>query len=945
MKKLLLGAVICPSLLMAASAFSVTAEAQAPQLTPLVADTAVIRGTLPNGLTYIIRHNELPKGTAEFYIAQKVGATLEEDNQDGLAHFLEHMAFNGTKNFPGKGIINYFESVGVKFGQNINAFTSQDKTVYNLSAVPTTNPGVVDSALLVLHDWSNFISLEGPEIDKERGVIREEWRTGNSAARRMYFAHIANTMPGTRYATRDVIGDTAVINNFSYDALRAYYHKWYRPDLQGIVIVGDVDAKAMEERIKTMWADVPAPVNPAERTYFPVEIKNEPVISIVTDKEATAASVQLQFRYLPVPSHVRNTEEYSVRSVIAELACSVFNIRMAELVHSGAPIRGAALYDMPLTPTLNTWVAYVAPQNDKTAEAVELLMEEVEKFRRWGVNPGELQRAIEDMMKSMEDSYDNRNKVKNDEYVSDYYNCFLNDDVITAIAYDRDLLNRILPMISAEFVNSLIRQSLSVAPVLQVSAMEGDKGLLTADGYKSLLAEMANRDLKPYEDEVIDTRLVDNEPKGGKIKKWSDDKVYGGRIATLSNGIRVFMKPTTLADNQVLLGGWSHGGYSTIEMDNMTSASQASAICSQMGLGKFSVMELSKALTGKNASASTGIGLYTDGISGNCSKSNIEEMLQMVYLQFGEPRIDQAAYDAFMNRLKTRLANADKDPDNIFYDKLFKTMANGNKYSCRITSYADIAPINMEDAVKTYKSRFSSARGFDFAIVGSFDIDSIAPLVAKWLGSLPTGKRATKAVARGAYKPQEDTTVDFGVEMSTRKVSNAIIYSHKCKFDRRENIVLGALEDVLSMRYLESVREDEGGSYGVGVQSFISREPDAEYTLLVMFDTDPERYDDLVPIIAKEIAEIAENGPRADDLDKVKKHLIKSHKDGLQENGTWLGLYGSLILYDQHSNNYEEIVESISGDDLKAWAKRILTEANVTKVIMRPSNAQPTEAK
>ncbi len=922
------------------AALAVGAVAQQPQLTPLQADTAVLRGTLPNGLTYIIRHNELPKNTAEFYIAQKVGAILEEDDQDGLAHFLEHMAFNGTKNFPDKGIINFLERVGVRFGENVNAFTSLDETVYNLSAVPTTDPAIVDSALLTLHDWSGFITLAGDEIDKERGVIREEWRTRASANRRMYFAHMANTMPGTRYAVRDVIGDTAVINNFSYDALRAYYHKWYRPDLQGIVIVGDVDPKAIEARIRQMWADIPAPVNPAERVYFDVPVSDKPVFSILSDKEATRTSFQLQFRYKPAPANVRNTVEYAARDIVASLACQVFNARMQELAQKGAPFAYAVMYDTDYIPTLNMALVACVPQTGKTAEAAQVVFDEVEKLRRFGVNPGELQRAVDNIIKRYDDAYEARNKVQNDDYVYDYYSAFLRNDVITSAEYDRDLVHNVAPNVNAQMVNAYIAEALKPQPVLQVSAMEGDAGVKTADEYLAMLQAEQAKELTPYQDEVVDTRLVDKDPKGGKVKKWADDKVYGCRVATLSNGIRVFLKPTTCADNEIILSAVSRGGYSLLPSDVATSAALSGQACGQMGLGKFSLSDLRKALAGKSASVSTNIDLYSDGVSGSSSKADFETMLQLVYLTFAPQRVDKEAFGAFEGRLRSYLANADKNPDNIFRDKYYKTITSGNPYNVTLSSAADLDGLTL-DGVKTAKdARFSSAKGFDFIIVGSFDVDSVMPAVCKWLGSLPTGKRKAAWEARGDYMPQSDTTIVFSVPMTTEKVTYGLSLSHKHAYDRKEQIALTILKRCLDMRYLESVREDQGGTYGVGVRSSLSKSPTEEYDLFITFDTDPKAFDRLEPIIMQELQKIADQGPRADDLDKVKKNLVKARAEALQQNDSWVNLIEQLALRGTDDNAYAETVESIGAADIQKWAKLIIAEGHRVKVVMKPQANQ-----
>ncbi len=917
---------------------AVSLSCAAQSLTPLKPDTAVVIGRLSNGLTYVIRHNELPKNTAEFYIAQKVGAILEEDDQDGLAHFLEHMAFNGTKNFPDKGIINFLERVGVRFGENVNAFTSLDETVYNLSTVPTTDPAIVDSALLVLHDWSGFITLDGKEIDKERGVIREEWRTRASASRRMYFAHNANTMPGTRYAVRDVIGDTAVVNNFPYEAIRKYYHKWYRPDLQGIVVVGDVDPKYIEAKIKEMWQDIPAPVNPAERTYFQVPISSEPVYSILRDKEATSTTLQVQYRYPAVPDSIRNTVEFQANLVVSALCRSVFNNRMHDLVMAGAPFSYAVMYDTDLTPTLNAVLFAISAQNGKTLQATRLLYEEIEKLRRWGVNPGELERAKTDYIKMYDDAYENRNKVQSDEYVSEYYNAFLSNNVITPIEFDREIVRAVAPAVTPEAIKAYIDRALTPAPVLLVSAMDEDNGVLDADGYKILAARVSAKELEPYTDEVVDTRLVEVEPQAKKVKKWADDKVYGCRIATLANGIRVFLKPTTLADNEIYLEAISRGGYSTLPSSEAVSAALSGGVISQMGVGRFSNSELRKALAGKNADASTSVSRYAETVSGSSSKADFETMLQLVYLQFAAPHEDSAAYASYYGRLESLLANADKNPDRVFRRRLVDVMHDGNPYAVSVSSSDDLKKLSLPSVLDVQKARFSSAKGFDFVIVGSFDIDSIMPSVCKWLGNLPTGKRNAKWVARDTYMPQRDVKEEFSVDMTTRKISNALIYSHKHAYTQRDAMSLVILGRVLSMRYLESIREDQGGSYGVSVFGSLAKAPDEEYQLFIMFDTDPAAFDKLFPILEDEIRKIANDGPRADDLDKVKKHLVKSRVEDLQKNETWLSLIATYLLHGTNDNDYEARVNSISASDIQNWAKLILSEANKTIVTMKPAD-------
>ena len=904
------------------------------KLTPLEQDPNVVVGRLDNGLTYIIRHNELPKNTADFYIAQKVGAILEEDNQNGLAHFLEHMAFNGTKNFPGKGIINFLEKVGVRFGENINAYTSLDETVYNLESVPTTDKAIVDSAILVLHDWSGFISLEGPEIDKERGVIREEWRTRASAARRMYFKHMENTMPGTQYAKRDVIGDTAVINNFKYDELRAYYKKWYRPDLQGIVIVGDIDPKYVEGKIKEMWKDIPRKKNAAERIYYKVPLNKEPVFSILRDKEATRTSVQLQYRYLPVSDEVKNSVEYTRHQIVGSLTEQVMNTRFSELTVKGASFAGAYMTAGSLTQTIEALQFVCSCKNGKTAEAISEMMDEVEKLRRYGVNPTELERAKENLYATYDNAYENRNKVQTPNYVGQYYDAFLNNDIITSIEYDRKLIKELTPGITMQDIDAFIAERLQVAPVLMISGMETDNGIASAADYLAQIKGLSARNLEPYEDKQIDRDLVKEHEKG-TIVGWEANDIYGGKVAKLSNGIKVHFLPTTLSDNQILLGGFRKGGYSSMDSKYAASADVVGSVCKSMGLGRYSQPDLSKALTGKSVNCSAQIGLYTDGIVGGSSKKDLETMLQMVYLNMGAPREDKGAYEALMSRYASMLENVMKNPDNVYSDTISRIMSDGNPYSPVISRPADLKMISMEDVVKIHTTRMSTAQGMEFAVIGSFNTDSIAPIVGEWLGSLNTKEAAAGQVDRMVYRPQKPVECTIEQEMTTKKTSCYIVMNGKRAYDKKEANAILALGRVLDMRYLESIREDEGGSYGVSVRGSLTREPDSEYALSISFDTDPAAFDRLYPIVFEEIKKISKKGPKAEDLDKVKKHMIKSHEEALQQNSTWLSRYKTMFLYNGDDRQYNDVVNSITAKDLKKWAKRIL-KSNRIVVNMKP---------
>lgn len=893
--------------------------------TPLRPDSAVLVGHLPNGLTYYVRHNELPKGTADFYIAQRVGAILEEDNQDGLAHFLEHMAFNGTRSYPGKGVIDCMERHGVQWGPNLNAYTDLDETVYYMSNVPVS---IADSALLVLHDWSGFISLEDNEIEKERGVIREEWRTGDGASRRFYFKHLANTMPGTRYAVRDIIGDTAVINNFAHEALRDYYHKWYRPDLQGIVVVGDVDVADIAGRIERLWGDVAAPVGAAKREYFDVPLPAAPIASVVSDKEATTTYFDIQYRYKPLADAERNTEEQAGRDLLSELVQSVFNTRMRDLTLTGAPFSSAYMSDRSLTPTLNCVSFGCYAKTGETGAAYDLLLREMERLRRYGVNADELERAATNLLKAYDDAYDERLKTPTGQLARQCYNDFLSRDVTLDIGYERGLAHRFVPSLDVASANAFVGEVFGRVPVTQVSAMSDDGGVLDSASYCQRLRALPGLDVEPYAQQQVRSELLREPPKPGKVKRWKDEPIHGARIATLSNGLRVLLKPTTLSDNEVKLLAVSRGGYSTLPKELAASASLAPSFTTAMGLGDFSITELQRVLTGRTANVMPVIEAYRDMVVGESSKADVETLLQLVHLTFAPHREDAGAFDALLARYESQLSASSKDPDSVFGDSVQVLTADHNAYRPVICTSSELRSlVDRERVLRAYNARFTSARGFDFVLVGSFDLAVVTPLLERYIGSLPVGSRATEAVDRGLYAPQRRVERVFEWPMQTRKTSLYVQLSRRRPYTRQLQTAYYMLGRLLMTRYDETIREDLGGSYGVGVSGTLSREPNAQATLRIQLDTDPALVDTVRSILRGELDTIATAGPRLDDMEKIATTLIKKRTEQLQGNALWVSLLGDYALYGTDDTHYSEMVRSITPSLIRDLARELRDEA------------------
>ena len=921
-------------------ALSIVAMAQQPQ--PLPIDSAVRVGKLENGLTYYIRHNEYPKNRAEFHIAQAVGATMEEDHQNGLAHFLEHMAFNGTEHFEGKGIIEYFESIGVNFGGNINAYTSLDETVYRLSEVPTIREGIIDSALLVMHDWACGLSLLEDEIDNERGVIREEWRTGAQANRRMWKAINPLKYPGSQYAKRDVIGDTAVINNFTYDALRDYYKKWYGPDNQAIIVVGDIDVDQIEAKIKALWADVPARVNRGERPLYSVDDNMEPIVAIVRDKEAQYTRIEMEFKKPQLPKQFRCTDAAYVQNIAIELVCDMFNNRLTELsMKPEAPFVGAGSYYGELVKEKDAFVAvYLAKQGQEVAAYKDLLTQ-LEKMRRYGFTNAELDRVKKETVSAYEKSYNERNTVRNIAYAQECIRHYLSDQPMPGIAWEFQTIKQILPMLSVDMLNQ-VAQSLITDENLIISfqAPDDEKSVLPTEAEViKLLAAVKNEEIAAPVEEAIRENLVEKAPKSGKIKKTAHNKTLGTTEWTLSNGVRVVVKPTTFKQDEIRFMGKSQGGLSLVATENLASGALATSIIELAGIADMSATDLQKALTGKQVSLSPSIDEYSEGISGVSTIKDLETLLQLNYLYFTAPRRDEESFQTLMSILDSQLANRDKNPKAAWSDSI-SMMASNHSERTLIMNKELLVQVDLDKALQIYKERFANPADFTFYFVGNIDPEDKAfqKLVCTWLGGLKTSKILETAADDKVRVIAGDTTNYFTREMETKTASNRIQYtSYDMPYTLANMLNMEMIGRILSTRYLESIREREGGSYGVGCAGWMNLHPVPSAQLVMQFDTDPEKQKKLMSIIHEEVMTIVENGPLAKDLQKEKESMLKDFEEDLEKNGYWNTI---LLMYYKNGINYitdyKAAVEAITAETVQATLKKLVEAGNVFEVVMLP---------
>jgi zinc protease len=922
------------------SGFSLIGSAQ--QLAPVQMDPAIRYGKLDNGLTYYIRHNQQPKDRAEFYIAQNVGAILENDDQNGLAHFLEHMAFNGTKNFPDKGIIQYFESIGVKFGTNINAYTSLDETVYNLSEVPTTRPGIIDSALLVLHDWSSFITLAEKEIDSERGVIREEWRTGAGADRRMWKASNYLKYPGSQYAKRDVIGDTAVINNFTYQTLRDYYQKWYRPDLQAILIVGDVDVDQIEARIKTMFADIPAKANAGERPIYEIADNVEPIISVVKDQEARMTRINLEYKHKKLPAEIKLSIAGYLTGGINNLISTIMGYRFDEITQrADAPFVGGYAYYGELVKSTDAFQLLAVPKEGQELEGLKALLTEAEKMRRFGFTQSEVERAKTDLLKSLETAYNDRENQKNRNLVREYIRHFLDAEPIPGIEWEYQTMQQILPHITAERLNEVAKQYVTDENLI-ISFMAPDKPSVVIPSNEAIIAALADvkqAELVANKEDDLSKPLIANAPKAGKIKKVSTNATLGTTEWLLNNGVKVIFKTTDFKKDEILLTAFSEGGVSKVKnADDLISASLAASVVANNGVGDFSLIELNKVLTGKIASVTPQIGSYSEGFNGRSSVNDFETMMQLIHLYFTAPRKDDDAFASMQNMYKTALANSASDPRMAFSDSV-TTMVNDHHARTVVVNLQTIEKLNQDKALEIFKDRFKMPADFTFVLTGNVNPEdsTVKAAVLTYLGGLKSKKKTESFTDVKIRKPRGLANNHFKREMQIKKASNFILYSGHLPYNINNRTAMTAIGNILNMRYLESIREKEGGSYGVGVRGSASNTPIHEGSVMMQFDTDPEKQQRLMSIIHKEVDDIVKNGPLADDLQKVKENMLKQYTEDLRENSWWRN---AIVSYYQDDINlvddYTASVNALTSDVIKATLKQITDQGNIMEVVMLP---------
>ena len=929
--------------LIAAFAFGAGIFASAQQMPPIPVDPQVRIGQLDNGLTYYIRHNEEPKGQANFYIAQKVGSILEDENQRGLAHFLEHMCFNGTEHFPGNGVVKYCESIGVKFGADLNAYTSIDETVYNIDNVPVaTVPSAVDSCLWILHDWADGLLLTPEDIDGERGVIHEEWRSRQNAQMRIYEKILPEIYPNhNKYGERLPIGLMEVVDNFPYQVLRDYYEKWYRPDNQGIVVVGDIDVNEVEAKIKDIFGTIATPVNPAERYYVQVEDNDETIVSMATDKEFPYAQTFLFWKHDAYPDEMKGDLNYLVYQYATGMATMMLNERLEEFSQLPEPPFMMAQFSADenffLAKTKKSYMGVVISGETQLKDAVATIWREILRAKRGGFTASEYERARSEYMSQIESAYNSREKKNSASYCSEYVRHFIdNEPTIMGVENQYALSQQLCPNIPVEVVNQLFGQLVEEGKNIVLACMLPEKEGVTyptVDEMKQMLADVAAENIEPYQEEVSNEPLLAQIPTGGKIVKSKADK-FGYTMYQLSNGATVYVKPTDFNKDQIILRAYSQGGMSLYPESEALTLKNV-GLFTEGGVGNFNSTALTKALAGKQVSVTPYINLYEEGMRGNSTPKDFETMLQLAYLYFTAQRTDEDAFKSWQNKTRAQLLNAEKQPMTAFQDTLTRALYNNNPRVTQMKA-ADVDNVDYARVMQIAKERFANAADFTFIFTGAIDEQTMLPLIAQYIGSLPAQGKKEKAreVGMGFTKGNQDKV--FAKEMEVPMAVVVYLESGKGKNDLKNDLTLDIAHQILDIIYTEEIREKEGGTYGVSTAGGLNQRPtETDAYLQIVYQTSPESYERLNARIEELLAEFAQNGPSDANMKKVKDYMHKTYQENLRQNNYWSGeMYFWNRFGVDEVTEYEKVLDSITTEDVRKAIDDMLKQRNQTRVIM-----------
>ncbi|MCC7402178.1 MAG: insulinase family protein [Chitinophagaceae bacterium] len=924
------------------SFFSVSLSAQFKLTDPLPADPAVRIGKLSNGLTYYIEKNTRPEKKLELRLAVNAGSILEDKDQQGLAHFMEHMNFNGSKHFPKNELVDYLQKVGVKFGADLNAYTGFDETVYILP-ISTEDPEVVEKGFTVLEDWAGNNLLDKTEIDKERGVVLEESRLNKGAQQRMMKQYFPRLMNGSKYAERLPIGKDSIIKTFKPAVLERFYKQWYRPDLMAVIVVGDIDPALAEQKIKAHFSGFKNPVAEKLRPAItPIKARTKPEAMVLTDDETTTTVLQV-YNYITPSKKIKTWGNYR-ESIKKDLVNDLINLRLEELTQKENPpfvygytgvnqfIRG---YD--------AFISAAVLGNNTTEEAINALMGETERARKFGFLADELERAKASMLNASEQAANEKNKTLSSTLVATYVSNFLEGEPIPGAENRYKFLKQILPGITLKEINGIAAgMPTSNNAFALVTAPSEMKGKLPSDAkLESEIVAASKQKVTPYEEKAIAKKLVDETGAAGKIVAETKDEKLGTTDMTLSNGVTVTLKSTIFKNDEILMDAWRRGGWQRFPLEDKDNAKHAAELVTSMGVKDMSPTDLQKFLSGKTVEANPYLNDFEEGIQGSSSVKDFETLLELVNLYFTQPRKDQGLFNSFVTKQKSMIQFLKSNPQFYYQDTVVRVLYNNSPWMSPLISVEEFEKLNLDKIMTIYKDVFDNADGMHFTFVGNIDPVKAKPLFEKYLASLPAQKE------EHTFKDNGVRPVTGVVEANVKKGKDpkslvSVYWTGETDYNREQNLAFRALIDALNIKIIEKLREELGGMYSGGLNGSIQKRPYVHYTIAANIPCGPENVDKLSTALFDIIKNAQEKGVDQKDLDKVKETLKKQYDVSIQSNDAWLTNLSNAFIDQTNPENildYKAKVDALTTGDLQKAAQKFFNMSNYVLAVLYPENA------
>ncbi len=929
--------------LLAIVLFAPAAWSQIDVTQEMPVDPKVKIGRLSNGLTYYIRHNSLPEKRVELRLVVNAGSVLEDDDQQGLAHYMEHMNFNGTKHFPKNELVSYLQTIGVKFGADLNASTGFDETVYILP-VPTDKPGLVDKGLEILEDWAHNALLDPDEIKKERGVVIEEWRLSRGADERMMKQTLPVQYRGSKYAERLPIGKIEILEHFPDEALKRFYKDWYRPDLEAVVVVGDIDVNDIEQKIKQTFGNIPMPTSSRKREVFPVPDHEEILTVVAKDKETDFPSVEVMYKK-DLQSEI-SIGDYC-RYMNTLLFTGMLNTRFRELTLRSNPpfVSAGSYYGNSVARTKDVYQLTANTSDTGMARSLYALMQENRRVLLYGFTPTEFEQQKKQMLSFYDRVFNEREKEESYKYVDEYVNHYLLKEPMPGIEWEYDFVKQYLSTVKLEEVNKLAGQWITknnMVVTLNAPDKEGVK-IPSADEVKAVLRSVDMATIEPYKEKTLASELMDpSKLKPGKIISSKSDDDLGTTTLVLSNGARVILKSTNFKNDEIIFRAYSKGGHSLVKDEDYFSASYAASLVTQGGVANFSGIDLSNMLKGKNTTLAPNISLYSEGFNGTTTPKDAETLFQLLHLYFTAPRKDKDVFESFKTRGKQILANYSANPQNYYNTEFQKLLVQNHPRGGGLPKPEDLDKINLDRSIQIYKERFANAGNFTFFFVGSFDEETIKPLLEKYIGSLPsTGKKEDfKDIGIRPPLGKIEKEIDKGTE--PQSLVN-IVFTTPAPYNIQDAYALNSLSEVMDIKLTEKLREEKGSVYGVGTMAKMVKFPYAYSSFTINFPCAPENVDTLTKAAIDELKKVKTGGVSAEDLGKVKEQQKRKLEVEMKQNQFWMNNLFDAYYYSNSPDdilNMQKQINNLSSKMIQDAAKKYITMNNYIRFVLKPEKSK-----